>query len=205
MQLLYRGAEANIYLGEYLGRKCIIKERVSKRYRIPELDQELREYRTRREARILYRLLLAGLHVPAVYHIDINNYTLYIEYIEGEKVADFLDKEPTKAKDIGKEIGRVLAKVHFLHIVHNDFTTANMVLAGGKLYVLDWGMAADSTRLEDKAYDILVFKKAARSRHWQVFEDLWQGFLEGYSEYSQAKEVLEVAEKLEKMGRYFER
>jgi len=205
MRLIYRGAEANIYLGSYLGRPAIIKQRVSKRYRLPELDRELRESRTRREARILYRVLRAGIPAPAVYDVDLGSCTLILEYLKGEPLAKYLDEHPERAESLGKEIGSILAKIHGLNIVHNDFTTANMLLRDSRIHVLDWGMAFDSSKVDDKAYDILVFKRAIKSRHYKIFEVLWKGFVAGYSSYGKAKDVLRMAERLEKMGRYHTR
>jgi Kae1-associated kinase Bud32 len=203
MRLIYRGAEANIYLGSYLGKPAIIKERISKRYRLPELDRELRETRTRREARVLYRVLRAGIPAPAVYDVDPVNCILILEYLEGEPLASYLDTHPEQARILGRETGEILARIHSLNIVHNDFTTANMLLKDSRIYVLDWGMTFDSSKIDDKAYDILVFKRSIKSRHYKIFEDLWQGFLEGYRIYAKANEVLAMAEKLEKMGRYW--
>ena len=39
--LLNQGAEGKIYIGTFLDKKCIIKERFEKKYRVPELDKKL--------------------------------------------------------------------------------------------------------------------------------------------------------------------
>jgi len=49
MKLLKQGAEAKIFLDG----NSIIKERISKSYRIKDIDKKLRLYRTRSEAKIL--------------------------------------------------------------------------------------------------------------------------------------------------------
>ena len=49
MKLIARGAEAKIILSNNL----IIKDRIKKSYRIPELDEKIRKLRTRAEAKLL--------------------------------------------------------------------------------------------------------------------------------------------------------
>ena len=43
--LLYQGAEAKVYLGRLFGKDVVVKERLSKKYRIKELDQKLLKQR----------------------------------------------------------------------------------------------------------------------------------------------------------------
>ncbi|RLG99759.1 Kae1-associated kinase Bud32, partial [Candidatus Bathyarchaeota archaeon] len=42
--LIKKGAEANLYLEEWHGRKVIIKRRNPKRYRVQLLDEQIRTY-----------------------------------------------------------------------------------------------------------------------------------------------------------------
>ncbi|MEK6840274.1 MAG: serine/threonine protein kinase, partial [Nanoarchaeota archaeon] len=63
MKIVGRGAEALLYReGDIL-----VKERIIKNYRLPEIDQELRKLRTRREGKLLQKL--EGV-VPIVYDVD---------------------------------------------------------------------------------------------------------------------------------------
>ena len=50
MAVIATGAEAAIETGSYLGRDVVVKRRVPKTYRHHELDQRLRDERTRDEA-----------------------------------------------------------------------------------------------------------------------------------------------------------
>src|SRR3989344_2972524 len=52
MLKIAQGAEAIVYQDN----NTIIKERFSKKYRLPQLDDSLRQFRTRREAKILQKL-----------------------------------------------------------------------------------------------------------------------------------------------------
>ena len=56
LRLIAKGAEADLWFDpDWNGRRVIIKRRVEKRYRHPEIDRELRRLRTLREAEIIHR------------------------------------------------------------------------------------------------------------------------------------------------------
>ena len=44
-KILSQGAEGKVYVGDFFGERCIIKERFSKKYRNPELDARLTKRR----------------------------------------------------------------------------------------------------------------------------------------------------------------
>ena len=52
-ELRAKGAESDIYEATWLGREAIVKNRVSKSYRIEEIDNKIRKLRTKSEAKIL--------------------------------------------------------------------------------------------------------------------------------------------------------
>lgn len=60
MELIAQGAEARLYKGDYLGKKCLLKERFVKNYRHPDLDARLTKDRIRAEARAIIRAKSAG-------------------------------------------------------------------------------------------------------------------------------------------------
>lgn len=201
MDILYQGAEAILYLDKYLGQKAIVKKRIKKTYRHPELDERLRRQRTKREAKVILRLLDQGINVPMVYDVDLAQSTIVLEFIEGTKLDKYIDQNPDKAMEIGKKIGEILFKIHKANIVHNDFTTSNMIINDQGIFVIDLGMSFDSHRIEDKAYDVLLFKRAINARHCKTFHRLWSGFEQGYED----KKVLKYSKVLEKRGRYVQR
>ena len=53
--LLSQGAEGKIYIGEFLSKKCLVKERFKKRYRVEELDKKLTKERMLSESRNILR------------------------------------------------------------------------------------------------------------------------------------------------------
>lgn len=89
-QLIARGAESVVYVSTFLARPAILKLRVPKRYRHPILDVKLTSRRLLSEARIVARLLRAGLDVPCVYAVDAERGLIVFERIAGRTVKEIL-------------------------------------------------------------------------------------------------------------------
>ncbi len=62
--LVCQGAESKIYSALYLDKPCIIKERLQKKYRVPELDNKINKQRLLQEARCLVKCRRAGIYAP---------------------------------------------------------------------------------------------------------------------------------------------
>lgn len=60
LTLLKQGAEARVYRGQFLGKAVIVKERFSKSYRHPALDEKLTHRRSVQEVRSILRCRKAG-------------------------------------------------------------------------------------------------------------------------------------------------
>ncbi len=195
MQIIQQGAEAVIYLD---GTK-IIKERVSKGYRIKQIDERLRKTRTRQEAKLLEK----AVNAPKVLDVSDETMKIEMEYIKGKLVKDILDLMNKKEREeLCKEIGRKIADLHKNDIIHGDLTTSNMILNEKGVYFIDFGLGFISKKEEDKAVDLHLLKHALESKHYEHFEDSFSKVLEGYNSYDMAKEVLERLQKVSKRGRY---
>ncbi|MBN2142212.1 Kae1-associated serine/threonine protein kinase [Candidatus Woesearchaeota archaeon] len=203
MKEIARGAEAVLY--EKDGK--IIKDRLAKSYRHPDLDSELRRQRTRREAKLLKDLKVPH---PALIESD-NSKKIVMEKIEGAKVREILDKDPTLAQ----QIGEIVADLHNSDWVHGDLTTSNIILRkeglgnqrkGGKgedeIVLIDFGLSFQTHKVEDKAVDIHLFKQALESKHFKVYDEALAAFLQGYRKAKDYKEVLKRIEEVEARGRY---
>ena len=91
VEVIRRGAEAEIGRDVWMGRKVIVKSRVTKGYRHPELDTSIRVSRTKNEARLIQDARRHGVPTPIIYDIDLKNGKIVMEEIEGERVKDVLD------------------------------------------------------------------------------------------------------------------
>lgn len=185
-----RGAEAILRReGDH-----IIKKRNKKNYRIDELDESIRRSRTSREAKLLKSAAAAEIQVPNLYMHDKEEYTLDMEYLKGPALYDVIEDEPNRAGEMGEAIRRM----HGSDIIHGDLTTSNMIIAEGKIHLIDFGLGMKSNQVEDKATDLLLFKKAIGANHSKHADTLWKKFKEAYGN----QPVLKRLEIAERRGRY---
>lgn len=198
-QILSYGAEATIYKNN----DKILKERVKKSYRIREIDEKLRRFRTRRESKLLESLDF----VPKVLDIDENNMVISMEFIPGHLIRDILDKlSKNERLKICKDIGKNIASSHSKDIVHGDLTTSNMILKDNKVFFVDFGLGLISRRVEDKAVDLHLLKRALEARHNTHYLESFEEILKSYKEnYKEANDIIERLKKVESRGRYKQR
>lgn len=198
MEKIAQGAEAIIYLHD----NKIIKERVRKLYRHPEIDERLRKKTTRFESRLLEKAAKL-IPVPKLLHADDKAMKIEMEFIEGKKLRDAVDYlSETERKDIFNKIGLKLAKLHNANIIHGDLTTSNIILRE-KVYFIDFGLGFISERVEDKAVDLRLLRKAIESKHYNHADKLLCYILEGYkSEIREFNSIIKQLEKVEGRGRY---
>lgn len=196
VKIIGRGAEALLYReGEVL-----VKERIVKSYRLPEIDRELRKLRTRREGKLLQKLEGA---VPKVYGVDEEKMQIRMAYLDGHLIRDILDeKTPAEQKALLREMGRIVSVFHSKDIIHGDLTTSNIIYYEGKIFFIDFGLGFVSLKSEDKAVDLHVFRQALESKHYKHADHCYPWFLEGYRSWKGSAEVLQRLEKVESRGRY---
>ncbi|KUO40412.1 MAG: O-sialoglycoprotein endopeptidase [Hadesarchaea archaeon DG-33-1] len=213
MQLIKKGAEANLYLEDFaqvlhpLGRgKVIVKHRISKHYRVPQLDSQLRESRTALEAKLFSDAKAVGVPTPIVYEIDRVSMRLVMDFIEGKQVKLILNGlNPAKRRNLCRLIGKQVARLHLAGIVHGDLTTSNMILTPqGKVFFVDFGLGEYNPSLEARGVDLHLLRRALQSTHFKVAGEAYRAVIEGYKrEFGNgASEVIERVEEIEKRGRY---
>lgn len=207
--IIQQGAEA-IILKE---KNSIIKKRIKKSYRIPELDQKIRKLRTRSETKLLKKAYEI-ISIPKVTRSDEKIKEIVMDFIDGKKLSDNLDKFTLKKQlETCKQIGKSVAKLHSKDIIHGDLTTSNMILKKqtkeenskenlGDLYFIDFGLGYISHKFEDKAVDLHLLRQALEAKHFKYWEKLFQEFLKGYKSFKDSKIVLGRLKAVEKRGRY---
>lgn len=228
IKLIQQGAEAKIFLTksdaltkpnneENKSKQVIIKARISKSYRIPELDKNIRKRRTKSEENLLKKAEKI-IKIPAVINVlgDKSNfannppeYSIKMEYIDGEKLSEHLNNFPLeKQKKIMKLIGESIAKLHNSDIIHGDLTTSNMILVEDKtpkIFFIDFGLGFISKKIEDKAVDLHLLKQALEAKHFQNWQILFKEIEKAYEEFlgsSESTKVFERITSVEKRGRY---
>ena len=208
-ELRAKGAESDIYEATWLGREAIVKNRVSKSYRIPEIDNKIRKLRTKSEAKILSDVKKTGVRAPVLYDVDFEDKSIVMEKISGSLVKDIMHNiEEDKRKELAIAIGENIKAFHDGDIIHGDLTGSNMILIDDdldniteNLAIFDFGLGKYSDLLEDKAADLLVLKKSFQSIDYDIAIQTFDWILEAYDSKNQSKMANKIAE-IEGRGRY---
>jgi len=222
-ELLRQGAEAKLYLGDYLGQRAIIKERFAKKYRLPELDVRLTRERLRAEARSLVKCKTLGIKTPVLYHVDQS--CIVMEYLNFPTARDYIKTilEDGKTKipnadqrkiltDLAIQIGAMVGKLHKNNLIHGDMTTSNMlvetkesmILNQIQIYVIDFGLGDFSGTPEDKGVDLYVLERALISAHPNtefMFEAILKTYAEELHNEKMSQAVLKKYEEIRMRGR----
>jgi Kae1-associated kinase Bud32 len=196
-QLVKKGAEADIYIIEWSGKKAVSKVRTAKPYRHVELDTAIRKHRTIHEANFMSAAKTAGVMTPFVHFVDPARTEIIMEFVEGENVRDAI------TPDLCYEMGSYASMLHASNIIHGDLTTSNFI-ANKKLFLLDFGLSYYSGRTEDMATDIRLIKEVFSSAHIAV-KKAFPCFVEGYASIAGRKrldKILKNVEEIEQRGRY---
>jgi len=203
VEIIRRGAEAEIRRGTWKDRKVIIKSRVVKGYRHAKLDAELRTSRTRNEARLIQEARRLGVPTPVIYDIDLQNAELVMQEISGERVKDALAKSTDEeTRRICREIGRIAAVLHRGGMVHGDLTTSNMILMDERVWLIDFSLGGRVATLEEIGVDLHLLREAFLSAHSDIFE-FFQEVLASYEEhFDDANMVFRKVKEIEGRGRY---
>lgn len=135
--IIQQGAEAIIILKEVERQGTlvpyVIKDRVSKKYRHPTLDEKIIKTRTKKEAKILEKAskLINAPKPTNLKEIEASKnhgalgHEIEMPFIKGDKLSEKL--EELDYKKICIQIGNQIAKLHDADIIHGDLTTSNMI------------------------------------------------------------------------------
>lgn len=192
-KLLRQGAEAKLYQGTYLGQPALIKERFSKKYRLPELDEKLTRERMKSETRAIIKCKTLGIKTPNLYLVDQDK--LIMEYIPCPTARDYIkdilnntntvdEAQKEILLNLGKKIGSMMAKLHNHNLIHGDMTTSNMLVdaTNDQIYVIDFGLTSTEGTAEDKGVDLYVLERALISAHPNT-EFLFNAILKTYEDH----------------------
>lgn len=182
MKLIAHGAEAKVYEENTI----IIKERISKSYRIPEIDRKIIQQRTRKEIKILQKLQQIGVKAPRF--IKQEGSKIYMDKIEGSPVKNIINEG--NQNELLKNIGIIVSQMHNADVVHGDLTTLNFIV-NTEIYVIDFGLSTISRKDEDKAVDLYVFERALRCVHSDSYV---QSFYDGYKIFGKPSVITRLEE-----------
>jgi TP53 regulating kinase and related kinases len=204
----HRGAEADLFLSRISPWQTVIKQRVAKKYRDPQLDDRLRRSRTLSEALNMHEARVAGVRVPSILDVDLQNSTIVMTLVIGKAVRDCLDTmKQSDAKKLFRQLGDQVARLHSAGIVHGDLTTSNIIaVSSGPPFILDFGMSTRASAPEDRGIDLHLLQRSVNATHRHNSSALIKSFAEGYTEYAGAKissATMQKAREISRRGRYF--
>lgn len=234
-ELRYQGAESRLYFGLHSNNRCVIKHRFSKKYRHQLLDKKLTKERTKRERKMIDKIHSKskelGPYMPRV--IWSNEDTIIMTEITNcETLYDFIDRESpssSRVNNVAPLIGRCIAELHNIGIIHGDLTTANLILLpktidpsgentapskrskldsiDGSLIVIpiDFGLSTGSEHPEEKAVDLYVLERALLSTHFSD-SSFFNSIVDAYTGYldcdpSGQQKILERLKEVRMRGR----
>ena len=221
-KIISQGAEAIITKSN----NFIIKDRIKKGYRLPELDEKIRKRRTKSEAKLLTKASEI-INCPKPFFIP-EFKKIKMPFIDGKKLSEYLDSfSLNKQKQICRQIGKNIAKLHDKNIIHGDLTTSNMILVESHItinkpqqksstlttpkkssnsepiiFFIDFGLGFISHKFEDKAVDLHLLKQALEAKHFKHWKELVEEVFKSYEKSKDSKTVLERLKTVEKRGRY---
>lgn len=205
-RLIYRGAEADVYLGRWCGMPAVFKFRKKLAYRLESLDRAIRSQRTVHEAEMIHRAKEAGVLSPLLYDLDLPNSTLVMEFVEGQRMKELVSSIPRRnAIALFKELGREVAMLHSAGIMHGDLTTSNVIVGPDAMVLIDFGLSVATMRLEDQAVDLRLIKETVTGAHSDLAKGALGALFEGYADVLGEKRLRAAARQLgqiERRGRY---
>lgn len=205
--LMKKGAEACLYLADWHGRKVVMKKRLPKGYRLPEMDMQIRTYRTVHEPQLMHEAKKAGVPTPTIFLVDVKSSTIIMEFIEGKQLKQLLNEVSEKDRlQLCRKVGELIGKLHKHGIVHGDLTTSNMIQStDGKIFFVDFGLGEKAKELEALGVDLHLMKRALQSTHFKFADECFKNVIEGYLSVLDAetvKNVLDKIREIERRGRY---
>ena len=205
--LIKKGAEASLYLANWHGRIVIMKKRLPKKYRLSELDGQIKTYRTIHEPQLIHEAKKTGVPTPTIFLVDVRNAIIIMEFIEGKQVKQLLSEvSKSERQRLCFKIGELIGRLHKYGIIHGDLTTSNMILnSEGKIFFVDFGLGEKSKELEARGVDLHLMKRTLQSTHFRFAKECFSAVFEGYSKVlgaETAKNVLDKIREIERRGRY---
>ncbi len=192
-KIIAEGAEARISFFILNKQKYILKERISKTYRVKELDDIILLRRLKSEVKILNLVKLANVCCPIVYYSDGNK--ILMEYLPFCESKSIVNGKPNILKKIAQDI----VKLHRNNIIHGDLTLCNILFdkKNNVPYFIDFGLSFISTKTEDKAMDLEVLREIIIA---DFSEKIWKVFEKEYAKYN--PEIIKHMEKIQKRKKY---
>lgn len=207
MVLWRKGAEADLFLADWHGRRVVLKRRLPKKYRVAALDVRVRGYRTVHEPLLMNLARRAGVPTPVVFLVDRGMATIVMEFVEGRQLKQVLGVvSGVERRRLCFRVGMLVGLLHGSGLVHGDLTTSNMIVGSdGRVVFVDFGLGERSAEVEARGVDVHLMRRAFESVHFRFADECFDSVMDGYAKVlggEAAKEVLVKVGEIERRGRY---
>jgi len=200
---IYLGAEAELIHGTWASKDVVIKRRISKGYRMRELDVKIIWSRTLKEATFMHDVKRIGVLTPIIYHLNPQAGIIIMSFENFPTLRNVILKE--KGVDLSG-LGRAVSILHAAGFVHGDLTPSNILLSPEGPIFLDFGLSERTKENEMFAEDLYLLKRSLEGLLDQRAEAAFKEVLEGYSvEFIEHEKVKTKIEEISKRGRYVRR
>lgn len=155
------------------------------------LDDDLRRRRTLSESKMIMLAKEFGLRTPYIYFVDPVRAEIVMEFISGTTASKVL------TSSICFGIGKFVSTLHLFGVIHGDLTPSNFIV-NRKITMIDMGLSFFSTRKEDKAIDIRLFKEILKTTHHHSYSEFFSKFLDGYKSVN-SKELEIILQRIDEI------
>lgn len=214
MRVIAKGAEALLYLEDWLGLTVLVKERTPKGYRDPVFDKMIRVRRTINEARLMMDAADLGVKTPVIYDVDVVRTRIRMQYLNSLTLNHVIKNNGYSklVKELMNRMGALVGMLHNGGILHGDPTPANVIVNNGDEYLIDFGLGEklkptwDSKYLRKAALDLNVLLRSLESNYGEYSEQLFNDFINGYSSVvgdGKAASVGRWIKRIRSLARYY--
>jgi TP53 regulating kinase-like protein len=204
--ILALGAESIIFKTQRWNQTFALKWRKAKPYLLEQIDFLLRKTRTNRECKTLTLARELGVRTPAVYSVDLDNYTILMDFIEGTQFKILVERLSQKElATLCRRFGQSIAALHQGEVVHGDPTTSNVIVdRKSRLWLIDFGLSEMNATVEMKGVDLHLIRRALETTHWDKQEIMLDATIEGYIDIlgADAEGSLLRMKEIRERGRY---
>jgi TP53 regulating kinase-like protein len=204
--VLALGAESIIYRTQRWNQIFVLKWRKTKPYLLEQIDSLLRKTRTNKECKTLTLARELGVRTPAVYSVDLENYTILMDFIEGTQFKVLVERLSQKElANLCYRFGQSIATLHRSEVVHGDPTTSNVIVdQKSRLWLIDFGLSELNATVEMKGVDLHLIRRALETTHWDRQDAMLDATIEGYTDIlgTDAEEPLSRMKEIRERGRY---
>jgi TP53 regulating kinase-like protein len=204
--VLALGAESIIFKTQRWNQTFALKWRKAKPYLLEQIDFLLRKARTSRECKTLTLARELGVRTPAVYSVDLDNYTILMDFIEGTQFKMLVERLSQKElATLCRRFGQSIAILHQGGVVHGDPTTSNVIVdRKSRLWLIDFGLSEMNATVEMKGVDLHLIRRALETTHWNKQEIMLDATIEGYIDIlgAEAEDPLSRMKEIRERGRY---